>query len=120
MGASSVSGKGSGNSAKLTTTELAILANGPSILIAGSVQVNGSNGSPPTSPPTSGAIVKFPTPFEGSSDDYVVILTAQNSTDTYVSSMNEVNGNFSGFNVVTGYDCEVMYIVTRKGIRAKL
>lgn len=120
MSASTVSGKGIGSSSKLTTTELAILANGPSILIAGSVEVNGTSGSPPASPPSSGGTVRFSSPLDGTADNYVVILTAQNSTNTFVASMNESNGNFIGFSIITDYDCEVMYIVTKKGIRAKL
>lgn len=59
MGASSVTGSGSGGSNKLTTTELAILANGPSILIAGTIlDVDGGVSSPPS---TSGT-VRFATP----------------------------------------------------------
>lgn len=118
MAASSVTGAGVGESGKLTTKELAILANGPSILIAGVIECEGV-GDPPTSPPASGSVVNFPQPLEGGADNYVVMLTAQNSTNTYVSQMLEEDGNFVGFAIMTANDCDVMYIVTKKGIRAK-
>ena len=124
MGASSVTGvSGPGVSGKVTTNELSRLSNGPSILIAGLVTVS-SSGSP-TSPPSSSNSVIFPIPFAGTSDDYCVILTAVNGSSVYISSLNDddldgdsVDDHFVGFTVTAGNNCDVMYMVTKRGIRA--
>lgn len=114
MGAQSVTGAGSGDSRKLTTTELAILANAPSILVSGVIRsVEGVPSSPPSSP---SAMVVFPTPFPGM--DYNVFLTTKNGGAAYVTLMDEDDdGNFSGFSVAAETECDVMYMVTKIGFR---
>lgn len=72
MAGTSVTGKGIGDSAKPTTDQLAVFANGPSILIAGTVEVEEGISSPPSS--GIGTVV-FPKALPGPVTDYVVILT---------------------------------------------
>jgi hypothetical protein len=116
MAASSVTGTGPGASNKVTTKQLAVLANGPTILIAGTVEA----AEVVSSPPTNGGTITFPEVLAGSSDDYVVLLTTQNGGSAYVSAMHEVSGNFSGFTYVTEEECTAMYMVTKCGYKAKI
>lgn len=115
MAASSVTGKGLGSSKKITTKDLASLNNAPAIYIAGVVESE----EVLVSPPTSGNEVVFPSPLAGGSENYVVILTTISGGSAYVTDLNEVNGNFSGFEFITGTECTVMYIVVKRGIRPK-
>ena len=115
MGASSVTGVGQGNSNKVTTKELSILANGTVICIAGYAE---SDGGSNMSPPSYGNSVTFPNPLEGGTDNYVVMLTTQNGGYSYVNEMNEdSDGNFTDFSFITESDCTLMYLVARVGIR---
>lgn len=115
MAAESVTGVGQGASNKLTTKELAILANGPSIFLSGyasSVTIEES------SPPSVGNTVTFPQPLTGSHDNYVVLLTTINGGDAYVNVMtNNSDSNFISFFFITEFECDVMYIVASVGIR---
>lgn len=119
MPATSVTGRGLGSSKKYTVKDLAILANGPAIHIAGSVESGSNDSSPPSSPPGPDyiATVTFPSPLEGSSDNYVISLTTQNGGYAYVIEMLESNGNFSGFSLATEAEGTVMYLVVSKGSR---
>ena len=117
MGAQSATGTGLGACGKVTTKELSILANGPSVLIAGVVAVSEALISP-TSPPTSGNNVTFETPFEFGPDRYVVMLTPIGAEYAYVGNMFEDDdGKFSGFSVLASTDCDVMYVVYNRGVR---
>jgi hypothetical protein len=114
MGASTSTGKGFGNSNGLTTKELAILANAPSILIAGIAESDGT----PLSPTGMTGEAVFPRTLAGGAENYVVILTTQNGGYAYVVEMNEDNhGDFSGFTFFAEVECTVMYIVSKIGVR---
>lgn len=131
MGASSVTGvSGTGTSGKLTTNELSQLANGPSILIAG-IASTGTGGDPESSPPSDPTgTVTFPRPLPGNGNGdpgscYCVILTTLNGGYAYVTDMDdqdldgdEVDDHFTGFSFIAEEECDVMYIVTKIGIRA--
>lgn len=112
MAATSVTGKGTGDSNKLTTTDLAILANGPSIIFTGIIEI----GSVLTSPPTTSNTVTFPYPLTGGMDQYVVILTTVNAGYVYISDRDEdSDGNFTSFTLVCESDGLVMYLVAKVG-----
>lgn len=125
MGASSVTGvSGPGTSGKLTSNELSQLANGPAVLIANTISVTNVSGSPPTSPPAPDAIVVFPSPLKGLGDDYIVILTPIGGTTCYIGNMldddldgDSVDDHFIGFTINASANCDVMYIVLKKGQR---
>ena len=111
MAASSVTGKGIGASDKPTSKELATIGNGPSILIAGTIESEGGMSSPPSSSNT----VVFPNALPGAASKYIVILTTLNGGYAYVTHKDETDGNFVGFDFVTEADCTLMYIVTKIG-----
>ena len=126
MGASSVTGvSGPGVSGKATTNELSQWANGPSILIADIVSADGNIGiSPPSSPPAAGATVVFAKPLEGTSDNFIVILTPIGGTGAFVGNLldddldgDSIDDHFIGFTINAESDCDVMYIVLKKGQR---
>lgn len=115
MGATSVTGTGPGDAGKVTTTDLAILANGPAIVMAGYAT---STTIIAMSPTTSGVVVTFPKPLEGHSSNYVVLTTTVNGGWSYVIDMNENgDGHFTDFTILTEVDCDVMYLVAKVGIR---
>lgn len=113
MSATSVSGRGAGDSGKLTTTGLAILANGPAIFYSGLAAAE----TTPTSPPSFAGSVTFARPLPGAVDDYVVLLTTINGGAAYVSHLSESADNFTGFTFVAETECDVMYLVVSSGIR---
>ena len=114
MAASSVTGTGPGASNKLTTTELASLANGPTICLTGYVESEDIA----TSPATIGNTIVFPQVLPGSSDDYVVLLTTLNGGYAYVTDMDENDdGDFIGFSFGTEAECSMMYLVAKAGIK---
>lgn len=114
MGATTTTGTGKGNSRKLTVKELSMLANGPTILVAGRSESEG--GGAISSPPIPSSRVIFPNPLPGSPDNYVVIMTSINAGNAYVADMTEdINGDFSGFYYVSDTEGTVMYIVTKVG-----
>lgn len=113
MGATSVTGKGTGDSDKATTKQLSALANGPSILISG---ISHSE-EQPVSPVAFGATITFPNVLPGGAENYVVLLTAFGGLDLYLADKDEVDGNFSGFTYYVDSECDVMYIVCKVGIR---
>lgn len=117
MAASSVTGKGLGNSKKATTKDLAKLQNGPNIVIAGQFELQNSVTSPP-----SAAInqVVFPKPLNGLASEYAVILTTLNGGYVYLSSIEESDGKFTGFHAIAEADCTVMYIVVKSGIKPNI
>jgi hypothetical protein len=115
MGATSVTGKGTGSSEKYTTKQLAILANGPTIFIAAYAE---SLEIPDLSPTSFGATVLFPIPFlTGPSTNYVVHITTINGGKAYVTNMRETNGIFVGFDFQTESVCSAMYSVMDVGIK---
>jgi hypothetical protein len=115
MTASSVTGKGTGASRKITTTELSSLALGPSILVAGKIDVEETILA---SPPSGGALVYLPTPLPGGHDNYAVILTAVNVDSIYVGALiNDADGRFSAFSIVSSGEGSVFYIIVNKGSR---
>lgn len=117
MSASSVTGTGPGASDKVTTKELATAYNGPTILIAGIAEGTGS--LTPTSPPADISSVTFPNPLPGSADKYCVILTTVNGGLAYIAELFEDDDeNFSGFSFLTEAECDTMYIVVKRGVKA--
>lgn len=117
MSASSVTGIGHGAAGKYYVPELANFANGPAIHLAGAVDVDDSVMSSP--PSESVGVVRFPKSLPGSSDNYVVMLTALNGVGVYVAVLLEdADNNFSGFiaSAVDG-ECIAMYMVVSKGMR---
>lgn len=113
MGATSATGTGPGASDKLTTNGLSILANGPSIIYTGSVEIV----SEPTSPPIAGATVLFPVPLPGPASGYVVLLTGISTGATWVVDLLEDVSNFTGFVAVGEFEGTVMYLVANVGIK---
>lgn len=118
MGATSVTGQGPGSSGKFTTTQLAILANGPSILLAQYAEAIAL----PISPEAYGNEVLFPVPFPGASTNYIVHITTINGGAAWVTSMDEADGDFIGFNFVIDALAEstVMYHVINVGIKPEV
>ena len=103
---------------KPTTTELAIYANAPSILVAGYVNSEGGIVSPPSE---SSNIVRFAASLPGPASEYIVMLTTISGGSAYVAAMLEDDDdNFSGFMVVSEEACDVMFIVTKVGMRPRL
>ena len=114
MSATSVTGVGPGASNKPTTNELSALANGPSIIFTGIVASEDTVSSPPIATNT----VSFPYALEGGADNYVVMLTTINGGAVYVSDRDEDDDdNFTGFSFVTEAECDVMYLVSKVGIK---
>jgi hypothetical protein len=112
MTAATTTGRGHGSSNKFTTKELAKIANGPVIMVAGYAESQGGVASPPSS----SDVVVFPTPLEGGSENYVVLLTTQNGGYAYVNNLNEnADGDFIGFSFLTETDCSLMYLVAKVG-----
>jgi len=114
MGAQSATGTGLGSSKKVTTKELAILANAPSILVADAVDL--SDGV--SSPPTPSARIVLTNPLPGSHVNYVVMITSLNAGTVYVSDMSDNdNDNFSEFSVIGEAEGSCMYFISKVGIR---
>ncbi len=117
MGATSVTGVGSGTSRKLTTNELSVLANGPSIIFTGLVEATEGV----SSPPTPANFVDFPYPLAGGMDQYVVMLTTINAGSAHVADRDEDDdGNFTGFTFVAESEGTVMYLVAKIGQRPNI
>lgn len=114
MAGTSITGTGPGSCGKFTTTQLAILANAPSILIA---QYAESVEIPLVSPASFGNTVIFPLPLTGLASNYIVNLTTINGGNAYVVTMNEEDGNFIGFSFMAETECLVMYQVVNVGIK---
>lgn len=116
MGATSVSGtSGAGECGKFTTTELAIIANGPHIVLTGYVDAVETS----MSPPEIGNTVNFHYPLAGGSASYVVLLTTISGGFSYVVDMEEDgDGNFTGFDFIAEAASSVMYMVAKVGIRS--
>lgn len=122
MGATSVSGKGNGNSNKLTLKELSLLSNGPYVIFCGTSTPTEGGSSPPSSPPMAviGEVV-FPYVLQGGADDYSVFITTKNSGYGYTISLNEdSDGNFTGFDYRVSSGGDIMYMVVKNGIRPKV
>ena len=116
MTASSVTGVGPGSSNKIGTRELAILTNGPAILMAGYVEVEGGIASPPSAL----TVVTLPRPLAGGAENYIVLLTTLNGGTAYITDMGEDGGNFTDFTITAESDCSVMYMVVKTGIRPEI
>lgn len=104
MTASSVTGIGSGSVESVSTQSL----NKTNIIFAGKAK----SGGPAFSPSGYGGTCVFPSPLLGSADSYIVIITTLNGGSSYVSSLNVTSNSFLGFDFVTEYESEIMYIVT--------
>lgn len=113
MTASTTQGKGVGAAAKTFNRELTAILNGPAIYAAGVIPASETI----TSPPSSGNTVVLPTPLPGGSDSYVVMLTSLNGGSAYVTNMEESNGFFVSFDFNSEADCDMMYLVVKKGHR---
>jgi len=113
MGASSTTGvSGAGDSNKATVKHLSRWALGPQIILAGiaGCHVESIEGQ------FIGTVV-FPEPLPGSGEEHVVVLTTLNGGTAYVLDMDTENDHFTGFITIADNDCDVMYIVTKVGIR---
>lgn len=114
MGATSVTGKGQGASDKPTLADLAIAANGPTIMIA-DIHTLTSEGI--TSPPSVNTTVRFP-PLAGGADKYVVSLTTHGGGSVFINEFIENdNGDFIGFSVVAESEGFLHYLVVKKGYK---
>lgn len=116
MGAQSVTGTGLGSAGKLTTKELAILANAPSILVAGRIDVDAEDAI--TSPPSTTNTVFLNPPLPGGNENYVVIVTGLNTGATYIGAMfDNDDGDFYKFVIFSEGEGTCMYLVTKAGSR---
>lgn len=111
MGASSVTGTGSGATNQPTIKDL---SRGPRVVLTGIIPTVVDEDLI-SSPPTSGTAVTFPYALEGPASSYCVFLTTKNGGHAYVISMQEEDGNFTGFSLVAETECDVMYMVTTIG-----
>lgn len=117
MTATSVTGRGRGASNKYTTKELSAIANGPAIFVAGTIE----SVERETSPPSFGNEVVFPSSLPGGPDSYVVMLTSISGGYAYVISMNDdEENNFTGFEFDSESECDMMYLVVKKGYRPSI
>jgi hypothetical protein len=115
MTASSVTGKGPGSSNKPTLADLSIAAGGPQIVIADVLHTSAVDNA---SPPASGGTVVFPTPLPGGSEKYVVNLTTVSGGLAYLVDLDENDdGDFVGFSVIVNTECDVHYMVAKKGYK---
>lgn len=114
----SVMGTGLGGSDKYTTKELAILSNGPSILVAGQVELAEDF---LVNPPTPTATVTLGVPLPGSKSNYVVLVTGLNVDSIYVATMtNNGDGDFASFRVIGSQEGICMYAIMKIGNKPKL
>jgi len=118
MGASSVTGTGLGECGKPTLNDLAILANGPSILVTGRFELDEDFLVNPPSP--TGTLTLNP-PLPGSYTNYVVQITGINTGWVYIAQMsNDDDGNFEEFRVIGETEGDCMYVITKVGVRPTL
>jgi len=110
----SVTGVGLGACNKFTTKELAILANGPSIMLSGRAEATESI---EINPPMTAITVTF-SPLPGSHTNYNVVITGINTGHVYVATMtDDDDGNFSEFTAITESEGTCMYVIINNGIR---
>lgn len=109
MTASSVTGVGSGSVESVSTQSL----NKTNIIFSGRAQ---TNDGPPISPSGYLGTCVFPVPLTGSPDSYVVVITSVNGGNVVISTLNEDENTFIGFNFVAEFQCEIMYIVTNNNV----
>jgi len=122
MSISSITGvSGRGATQQPTTNDLSRWANGPQIILTGVVETAENDAF---SPPTPSATVTLPIPQPGLGEDYVVILTTINGEHAYIIDMDdddldddEEDDHFVGFTLLSDVECQVMYLVTKVGIR---
>jgi len=113
MGASSVTGSGQGMCGKLTSKGLSLLATGPSILIAGRVEVSEDLGINPPSPTV---VVTLSPSLPGSYTNYVVLITGLNTGSMYIATIeDDDNDNFSEFRVIAEEEGTCMYVIAKVG-----
>lgn len=118
MGATAVTGTGEGGSGKLTTKELAILANGPNIILAGRVELAEDFF---VNPPSPTATVVLSPPLAGGFDDYIIMTTGLNTGSIYVAATeDDDDGNFSEFRVIAEEDGTCMYVIVKRGIKPNI
>ena len=111
----SVTGVGQGSCDKLTVKELTILANGPSILVSGRVDLSEDF---PVNPPSPTANVVLSQPLPGSCVNYVVQVTGLNVGLVYVAEMSDDgNGNFYSFRLIGDNEGTCMYSIIPVGFR---
>lgn len=117
--AQSITGTGLGSSKKMTTKELAILANAPSILAAGRINIDAEDHV--SSPPSSANTVTLDRPLPGGNENYVVILTGLNTGSVYVGAMlDNEDGDFYRFVILSESEGTCMYLVTKCGTRPNI
>ncbi len=114
----SVTGTGPGDSGKVTTKELSTLANGPSILVSGQVELAEEF---MVNPPTPTATVTLPTPLPGGHANYVVLLTGVNTGTVYVATVtNNDDGDFSEFRILGDEEGTCNYLILKIGSKPKV
>lgn len=110
MGATSVTGKGNGSVPVISTQQLHEQElNQINIVYSGRATSGGSVLSPAG---YAGQAV-FSTALSGGQSNYNVIITSISGGFSYISDFTEVDGNLTGFNFITEYASEIMYIVCK-------
>jgi len=124
MGASSVTGTGQGIANKPTLTDLGVASMGPQIYASGWAESTEAGHGLPISPPGIGGTVTLIHPLPGLAEDYVVILTTINAGYAYIIDMDDddldddnEDDHFVGFSFLTEAEGDVMYVVTKVGIK---
>ena len=114
----SVTGTGLGSSNKLTTKELAILANTMNILVVGKVDLEEDF---MVNPPQPTATITLKDPLPGSKSNYAVLVTGINTGAIYIATMTDNDDdNFSEFRVIGESEGICMYVVIKLGIRPSI
>lgn len=109
MGATSVTGKGRGAASGLkgpgNNRNYFVPQVNPHVVAAGTITLSSGAGE-----------VTFPNALPLSEDKYVVMLTAEATTNTYVSAKNDNSDDqFASFEIAGGTTDDVMWAVIKKG-----
>jgi hypothetical protein len=114
----SVTGTGLGSSGQVTSKELAMMANGPTIFVAERIELEEDF---MVNPPAPTATVTFPEALTGSYTNYTVLVTGINTGAIYIASMDDNDDdNFSGFRVIGESEGTCMYTVIKTGLKPKV
>jgi len=109
-----VTGVGLGNSRKVSTKELAPLANGPHILVVGRAELEEDL---MVNPPVPTATIVLSTPLPYVYQNYVVLITGLNTGTIYIASLtNDDDNKFSEFRVIGESEGTCMYMILSNGL----